>query len=291
MYGMKKSDGAEQPTTGHLKRAGLGRITLWKSYAKRMLRWSEFAYATGHTWLHGIQHAHILHGLGDRLAGKLRLRLCRQGLKRLDQKRRGRTIKTAATIGLPSELVNGSGMDYTKWDDTVLATAALFGSYKLRRSGEFLRKNGVHLANKDTCVLVGVTRLLKDGVELAWNDPRALEADELLANRHVPRGFLSGGDSAPRPVGERVLENLRAGCARYSEGRRRADGRGERDSAVAKAPRRSGVYGMKKSDGAEQPTTGHLMRAGLGRITIWKSYALIRQEKTMIRGATGLAKT
>ena len=28
MYGMKKSDGAEQPTTGHLRRAGLGRITL-----------------------------------------------------------------------------------------------------------------------------------------------------------------------------------------------------------------------------------------------------------------------
>ena len=41
---------------------------------------------------------------------------------------------------------------------------------------------------------------------------------------------------------------------------------------------------MKESDGAEQPTTGHLRRARLGRITLWKSYALIRQEKTMIRG-------
>jgi len=79
--------------------------------------------------VYGIQHAHILHVLGDPLAGKLRLRLCRQGLKRLDQKRRGRTNKTAATIGLLSELVIGSGMDYTKWDDTVLATAALFGFY------------------------------------------------------------------------------------------------------------------------------------------------------------------
>jgi len=44
---------------------------------------------------------------------------------------------------------------------------------------------------------------------------------------------------------------------------------------------------MKESDGAEQPTTGHLRRARLGRITLWKSYALIHQEKTMIRGATG----
>ena len=35
------------------------------------------------------------------------------------------------------------------------------------------------------------------------------------------------------------------------------------------------------------PTTGHLRRARLGRITFWKSHALIRQEKTMIRGATG----
>jgi hypothetical protein len=133
-----------------------------------------------------------LHGLGDPLAGKLRLRLCRQGLKRLDKKRRGRTNKTAATIGLLSELVNGSGMDYTKWDDTVLATAALFGFYKLRRSGEFLRKDGVHLANKDTCVLVGDTRLLKDGVELAWNDPRALEADELLARQRFSKADQAG---------------------------------------------------------------------------------------------------
>jgi len=152
----------------------------------------EYAYATVHTWLHGIQHAHILHGLGDPLAGKLRLRLCRQGLKRLDKKRRGRTNKTAATIGLLSELVNGSGMDYTKWDDTVLATAALFGFYKLRRSGEFLRKDGVLLANKDTCVLVGDTRLLKDGVELAWNDPRALEADELLARQRFSKADQAG---------------------------------------------------------------------------------------------------
>ena len=68
---------------------------------------------------------------------------------------------------------------------------------------------------------------------------------------------------APPPGGG--LENLCAGCARYSEGRRRADGRGERDFAVTKAPGRSGVYGMKKSDGAEQSTTGHLKRAGLSR--------------------------
>jgi len=44
---------------------------------------------------------------------------------------------------------------------------------------------------------------------------------------------------------------------------------------------------MKESNGAEQPTTGHLRRARLGRITLWKSYALIRQEKTMIRGTAG----
>ena len=61
----------------------------------------------------------------------------------------------------------------TKWDDTVLAAAALFGFYKLRRSGEFLRKEGESQANKNTCVRVGDTLLLKDGVELAWNDPRA----------------------------------------------------------------------------------------------------------------------
>jgi len=90
---------------------------------------------------------------------------------------------------------------------------------------------------------------------------------------------LAAQRKGDRQMGARVLENLRAGCARYSDGRRQANGRGERDSAVTKAPRRSEVYGMKKSDGAEQPTTGHLKRAGLGRITLWKSYALIRQKK------------
>ena len=47
---------------------------------------------------------------------------------------------------------------------------------------------------------------------------------------------------------------------------------------------------MKESDGAEQPTTGHWTPKegqALGRITLWKSYALIRLEKIMIRGAAG----
>ena len=56
----------------------------------------EYAYASVHTW----PFQHILCGLGDPLAGKLRLRRRRQGLKRLDKKQRGRTNKTAATVGL-----------------------------------------------------------------------------------------------------------------------------------------------------------------------------------------------
>jgi len=132
-------------------------------------------------------------GAGHTRAEKLKRfgwrRICRGGAA---DGGAGHTNKTAATIGLLSELVNGSGMDYTKWDDTVLATAALFGFYKLRRSGEFLRKDGVHLANKDTCVLVGDTRLLKGGVELAWNDPRALEADELLARQRFSKADQAG---------------------------------------------------------------------------------------------------
>jgi len=55
-----------------------------------------YMHATVHTW----PFQHILHGLGDPLAGKLRLRWRRQGLKRLDKKQRGRTNKTAATVGL-----------------------------------------------------------------------------------------------------------------------------------------------------------------------------------------------
>jgi len=83
-------------------------------------------------------------------------------------------------------------MDYIKWYDTVLAGAALFDLYKLRRSGESLRKGGESQANKDTCVRVGDTLLLKDGVELAWNDPRALEADELLARQRSSKADQAG---------------------------------------------------------------------------------------------------
>ena len=178
---MKKSDGAEQPTNGNLMRAGLGRITLWKSYAKRMLR------------------------------------------------------------SKPGHFQNPAYFRFSVSDG------------KVRRSGR-----------------------MAQALKSAAGRP-GLRSRVATAMYHL--GFLSGGDSVARPVGERVLENLRAGCARYSEGRRRADGRGERASAVTKAPRRSGGYGMKKSDGAEQPTNGNLMRAGLGRITLWKSYALIRQKK------------
>jgi hypothetical protein len=64
--------------------------------------------------------------------------------------------------------------------------------FKLRRSGEFLRKEGQSQANKDACVLVGDTLLLKDGIELAWNDPRALEADELLARQRFSKADQVG---------------------------------------------------------------------------------------------------
>jgi len=72
------------------------------------------------------------------------------------------------------------------------AGSALFGFYKLRRSGEFLRKEGESRANKETCVRVGDTLLLKDGIELAWNDPRALEADELLARQRFSKADQAG---------------------------------------------------------------------------------------------------
>ena len=94
--------------------------------------------------------------------------------------------------GRGNSSVNVGGMDYIKWYDTVLAGAALFDLYKLRRSGESLRKGGESQANKDTCVRVGDTLLLKDGVELAWNDPRALEADELLARQRSSKADQAG---------------------------------------------------------------------------------------------------
>ena len=139
----------------------------------------EYANSTLHCWLHGIRHAHVVHGLGDPLADKLRLRMCRQGLKRLDKRRRGRTNKLAATVALLLELIVGGGLDFTTWDDSVLAGAAVFGFFKLRRSGEFLRK-GEH-PDVDKCERVGHCALAEAGSKVAWEVEAAAGADEAIA--------------------------------------------------------------------------------------------------------------
>ena len=95
----------------------------------------KYAHSTVHTWLHGIQHAHIMHGFGDPLNGKLRLRLVRKGFKRLDRRRRGSTNKLAATAELLLDVIAHGGLDENKWDGAVLLTAMVFGFFKLRRSG------------------------------------------------------------------------------------------------------------------------------------------------------------
>jgi hypothetical protein len=161
----------------------------------------EYAYSTVHGWLHGIQHAHILHGLGDPLAGKLRLRLVRKGLKRLEQRRRGPTRKLAATAELLHEVIENGGLNIMTWNDSVLITAILFGFFKLRRSSEFLRK-GVQPDN-DKCVRVGDCVLAREGQILGMSDSRTTEADELIATQRrskvdqegrgtVTNTFLSG---------------------------------------------------------------------------------------------------
>jgi len=138
-----------------------------------------YAYATLHTWLHGIQHAHILAGAGDPLDKKLRLRMVRKGLKRRDKRMRGNTRKLAATIDLLLEVIENGGLDFSSWDDTVLVTAMLFGFFKLRRSGEFMRK--AEEPDADKCVRVGDCTLAKDGEKVEVPGSEVEGADELIA--------------------------------------------------------------------------------------------------------------
>jgi hypothetical protein len=141
----------------------------------------QYAYSTVHGWLHGIQHAHILNGLGDPLDGKLRLRMVRKGHKRWDRRRRGPTRKLAVTIGLILEFIMHGGLDFNKWDDAVLGAAIAFGFFKLRRSGEFLRKGAA--PNAEHCVRVGDITMAKDGVTVKLTPEGVLDADEVVATQ------------------------------------------------------------------------------------------------------------
>jgi hypothetical protein len=132
----------------------------------------------------------IAHGFGDPLANKLRLRMSRQGLKRLDKRRRGRTNKLTATIALVLELIVGGSLDFTKWDSSVLAAAAVFGFFKLRRSGEFLRK-GEH-PDEDKCVRVGDCELAAKGVKVAWDVDAAADAGEAVARQRFAKTDQTG---------------------------------------------------------------------------------------------------
>ena len=141
----------------------------------------EYAHQTVHGWLHGIQHTHIVNGLGDPLAGKLRLRLVRKGLRRLDRRRRGPTRKLAVTVSILLEFIMNGGLDFNDWDSAVLEAAIIFGFFKLRRSGEFLRKGAE--PDADYCVRVGDIALAKDGKGVRLNTDGAAEADELIATQ------------------------------------------------------------------------------------------------------------
>ena len=94
------------------------------------------------------------------------VKLHRSGHKRLDKRRRGPTKKRVAMTDMNLDVVINGGLDFSKWDDSVIAAAIVFGFFKLRRSGEFLRKNA-H-PNSDKCARVGDCRLANDGGE-AWH--------------------------------------------------------------------------------------------------------------------------
>ena len=116
--------------------------------------------------------------------------MSRQGLKRLGKRRRGRTNKLAATVALLLELIVGGGLDFTKWDDSVLAGAAVFGFFKLRRSGEFLRKGG-H-PDVDKCARVVDYALAEASSKVAWEVEAAAGADEATARQRFSKTDQTG---------------------------------------------------------------------------------------------------
>ena len=93
-------------------------------------------------------------------ADKLRLRLVRKGLRRLDRRRRGPTRKLAVTVSLLFEFLMNGGFNFNDWDSAVLGAAIIFDFFKLRRSGKFLRKGAE--PDADYCVRVGDIGLARE---------------------------------------------------------------------------------------------------------------------------------
>jgi len=135
-----------------------------------------YAYSTLHGWMHGIQHHHIIAGLGDPLDGRLRLKMVRKGFKNYDRRLRGRTRKLAATVEGLLDVIENGGLDVDNWDDAILMFALVFGFFKLRRSSEFLRTGAAPDAEK--CVRVGDITLAAEGEIVEFEDDNT---DELIA--------------------------------------------------------------------------------------------------------------
>ena len=72
----------------------------------------------------------------------------------------------------------------------MLACAAVFGFFKLRRSGEFLRKG--ELPDVDKCVRVGDCALAEAGRTVAWEVEAAAGADRPLRGNGFRRPTRPG---------------------------------------------------------------------------------------------------
>jgi hypothetical protein len=76
-------------------------------------------------------------------------------------------------------VIDREGLKENSWGDAVLIAVVVFGFFKLRRSGEFLRK-GEH-PDADKCVRVGDCTLAKEGVLVEWGSEDQEHADEIIA--------------------------------------------------------------------------------------------------------------
>ena len=159
----------------------------------------EYAYASLLTW----PFQHILHGLGDPLAGKLRLR--RQGLKCLEKKRRGCTNKTAASIGLLSELemhrIGGGGAaggaGYTR-----AKKFKCLGWRRISRGGAAGGGAGHYQAEKHECL--GWRRIGRGGAACGAGYTRA-EKLKRLGGRRISRGGASSSKKEGKNTSEGSL--------------------------------------------------------------------------------------
>ena len=118
----------------------------------------KLAYKTMHVRLYAVKRLHLVNGIDLDFSRMPQLKMVIRGFKRIT---RGPRRKLAISVKMVRDLIAHGGLDFSKWDDLIQATAVLFGFFVLLRSSEYLRTE--HGIDTDKCIRMEHLTFYRDG--------------------------------------------------------------------------------------------------------------------------------